>query len=111
MTTPKITLPPLPPPDFIDKSIPHAPYPWWNDGSMHAYSAATLAQMQAEIADLQREIGGWMLACNEDRDELAAAKEMLRKARSYLALLIELEYANMYEDLCNRIDAFLQEKP
>ena len=79
-------------------------------------SATALAQRDAEIADLQREIGGWMLACNEARDKLAAAKELLRELAPYIKGHCEIHCKALCESGCSpaelmvRYDAFLQEK-
>ena len=91
----------------------------WHDTCLEA--AATLAQMQAEIAELRAELDDALknnlheYLVSEKHAEraesnLSAAKELLREARQ------EIVEASMYrdwepDDICASIDAFLQDKP
>jgi hypothetical protein len=83
------------------------------------YDAATLAQMQAEIAELRDNRAAWVdRAATSDMTaarlavELSAAKELLRAAKSWInPYRVPIEDEADAKRINERIDAFLQEKP
>ena len=60
--------------------------------------------------DVAEYMAHWEHRAERAEAELAAAKELLREARSNLELHIQLTEINRYENLCDRIEAFLHEK-